>query len=155
MKNNINILKDIDSSVFLNKIKIYLGNNLSNQLITSLSNMLAIDYVNRLKQEPKMDEYAMECVDRLTTHLNHKVFTDEGFSIFEPMTSSVTNQNVVETFMQNAMSSDEFLNSDSAEKLQETLREDGFYVMYPPLGGGRRRTRRRRAKKPTKRRRRS
>ena len=77
MRNNINILKDIDSSVFLNKIKIYLGNNLSNQLITSLSNMLAIDYVNRLKQEPKMDEYAMECVDRLTTHLNHKVFTDE------------------------------------------------------------------------------
>jgi hypothetical protein len=84
-----------------------------------------------------------------------RFFTDEGFSIFEPMTSSVTKLKVIETFMQNAMTSIEFLYSDNPEEVQETLREDGFYVMYPPLGGGRRRTRRRRAKKPTKRRRRS
>ena len=97
MKNNINILKDIDSSVFLNKIKIYLGNNLSNQLITSLSNMLAIDYVNRLKQEPKMDEYAMECVDRLKTHLNHKVFTDEGFSgVMTLFAIAITKEKIVD-----------------------------------------------------------
>ena len=80
MKNNINILKGIDNSVFLNKINSYLGNNLNNYLITSLSNMLAIDYVNRLKQEPKIDEYAMKCVDRLKSHLKHMIVTEEDFS---------------------------------------------------------------------------
>ena len=82
-----------------------------------------------------------------------KFFIDEGFSIFKPMTSIVTKLNVVDTFMKNAMSSDEFLSSDTPEDLEQTLNEDGFYVMYPPLGGGRRRTRKRRAKKLTKRRR--
>ncbi|MFK7968548.1 MAG: RP853 family protein [Rickettsiaceae bacterium] len=61
-------------------MKVYLDTNLSNQLITSLSNMLAIDYVNRLKEKPKIDEYAVKCVDKLKNHLNHKVFTEEGFS---------------------------------------------------------------------------
>ncbi len=80
MKNNIDPLKDIDNSAFLNKIKSYLGNNLNNYLITSLANMLAIDYAHRLKQEPQIDEYVQKCVDRLKNHLKHMIVTDESFS---------------------------------------------------------------------------
>lgn len=80
MKNNIDILKNIDNSAFLSKIKSHLGNNLNNYLITSLSNMLAIDYVNRLKKEPQIDEYAEKCVERLKKHLKHMVVTDESFA---------------------------------------------------------------------------
>ena len=80
MKNNINILKDIDNFAFFNKIESYLGNNLNNYLITALSNMLAIDYVNRLCREPQIDEYAMKCVDRLKSHLKHMVVIEEDFS---------------------------------------------------------------------------
>ena len=80
MKNNIDILKDIDNSAFLNKIKSHLSSNLSNYLSTSLANMLAIDYVNRLKKEPTLDEYAEKCADRLKKHLNHRVVTDETFA---------------------------------------------------------------------------
>jgi hypothetical protein len=80
MKNNIDILKNIDNSAFLSKIKSHLGNNLNNYLITSLSNMLAIDYVNRLKKEPKIEEYVQKCVERLKKHLKHMVVTDESFA---------------------------------------------------------------------------
>ena len=80
MKNNIDILKNIDNSAFLSKIKSHLGNNLNNYLITSLSNMLAIDYVNRLKKEPQIDEYAEKCVERLKKHLKHMVVIDESFA---------------------------------------------------------------------------
>ena len=80
MKNNIDLLNDIDNSAFLSRIKSYLSNNLNNYLITSLANMLTIDYVNRLKKEPPLDEYAQKCVDRLKKHLKHIVVTDESFS---------------------------------------------------------------------------
>lgn len=80
MKNNIDILKDIDNSTFLNKIKSHLSSNLSNYFSTSLANMLAIDYVNRLKKEPTLDEYAEKCADRLKKHLKHRVVTDETFA---------------------------------------------------------------------------
>jgi len=83
MKNNTNItniLKDIDNSAFLNKLKFNLENNLTYQLIESLSNILAIDYFHRLKQEPTIDSYSKKCVDRLVNHLKHMIFTEEGFS---------------------------------------------------------------------------
>ncbi len=80
MKNNIKFLKNIDNTPFLNKIKLHLENNLNNYLISSLSNVLTIDYVNRLRAEPQIDKYAMKCVERLKNHLNHMVVTDESFS---------------------------------------------------------------------------
>ena len=80
MKNDINILKDINRSVFHKQIKIYLSNNLSDYLISSLSNMLAIDYVNRLKQQPQINEYVIKCVNRLKSHLKHLIILDEDFS---------------------------------------------------------------------------
>lgn len=80
MKNNINFLKNIDNTPFLNKIKLHLENNLNNYLISSLSNVLTIDYVNRLRAEPQIDKYAMKCVERLKNHLKHMVVTDESFS---------------------------------------------------------------------------
>ena len=75
---------------------------------------------------------------------------EEGFSIFGALKSPATKGNVLQTFMENAMSSNEFLFSRTIDTLVKRLEREGFYVVYPPPGGGRRR----RNKKTLRRRRR-
>jgi hypothetical protein len=80
MKNNIVQHIEAESSAFKEYFLEYLASNLSNKLCESISNLLALDYSNRLKSEPDLKEYINLCTLRLKKHLVQKVVTDESFS---------------------------------------------------------------------------
>ncbi|GAB4167252.1 MAG: RP853 family protein [Rickettsiaceae bacterium] len=69
-----------DPTPFISYFDKYLSNNLSDKLRLSIANLLAIDYANRLKSQPKIDEYVNLCTIKLKKHLGYKVVVDEGFS---------------------------------------------------------------------------
>ncbi len=80
MKNNIKLPDNVNPAPFLQSMEINLINNLSRYLINSLSNMLAIDYANRIKHKYEIDDYVEKCTTRLKKHLGHKIVMDEDFS---------------------------------------------------------------------------
>ncbi len=71
----------VDPLPFINEITEHLGNNLNGNVSKSISNLLAIDYANRLNSEPDITEYVELCVSRLKKHIGKEVVIEDGFSI--------------------------------------------------------------------------
>lgn len=67
-------------SVFLSHIINYLENNLDKKSCISISNLLTIDYINRLKAKPPLSHYIATCINRLKKHLKDKIILDNNFS---------------------------------------------------------------------------
>lgn len=80
MKNNLILPEGVDPKPFIDLFQDYLSNNLPSQLITSISNLLAIDYRLRVKSSIAISEYVMICCDRLRRHLGYRVILEEDFS---------------------------------------------------------------------------
>ena len=68
MKNNIIIPISANPKIFMRELENNLTSNLTDGLIKGLSNMLAIDYVNRVKDIMAIDEYSIICASRLKKH---------------------------------------------------------------------------------------
>jgi hypothetical protein len=80
MRNNIIQHVEADSAAFKEYFLEYLAPNLSKKLCNSISNLLALDYANRLKSKPELPDYINLCTLRLKKHLSQKIITDESFS---------------------------------------------------------------------------
>ena len=80
MKNNIILPPGANPEAFQEYFLDFLGNNLSESLCRSISNLLAIDYSGRLESAPELKEYINICALRIKKHLGLKVVTDESFS---------------------------------------------------------------------------
>ncbi len=80
MKNNLILPEGVDPRPFIDLFQDYLSNNLPSQLITSVSNLLAIDYRLRVKASIAISEYVVICCDRLRKHLGYRVILEEDFS---------------------------------------------------------------------------
>lgn len=80
MKNNLILPEGVDPKPFIDLFQDYLSNNLPLQLITSISNLLAIDYRLRVKASIAISEYVVICCDRLRKHLGYRVILEEDFS---------------------------------------------------------------------------
>lgn len=75
------VLNDVNRIAFITEIRKHLGNNLNGYIMESLANMLAIDYVGRLKKNPPLEPYVQSCIRKLKDHLQRKVILEEEFSV--------------------------------------------------------------------------
>jgi hypothetical protein len=80
MKNKLTLSTTGNSKPFLQEITYHLSTNLTEKLIKTLSNILALDYANRLKSEPPVEVYIPLCIRRLQNYLGYKIITDEDFA---------------------------------------------------------------------------
>ena len=80
MNNEYILPADADPQPFIEKFSQELDTNLSDKIIKTLSNILALDYASRLKKEIEITEHVNRCVARITEYIGHKVITDESFS---------------------------------------------------------------------------
>lgn len=80
MKNRLALSTQKSIKSFQQELSIQLSGNLSEKLINNLSNILALDYANRLKSAPSLKKYLLLCIDRLQNYLGHKVITNEDFA---------------------------------------------------------------------------
>ena len=80
MKNNIAIQVGANSEPFYQQITEHFDNNISSNLCQSLANLLSLDYANRLRSEPPLNEYICTCLKRLKQHLGAQVILDNNFS---------------------------------------------------------------------------
>lgn len=81
MKNDIVLPPGVDPMPFFHQMTEHLSNNLDKKLCNSVSNLLAIDYANRLESKPSLEEYINICIKRLKKHLGMQVVLDNNFSI--------------------------------------------------------------------------
>jgi len=81
MSKQMDLPEGVDPLPFINKIKDHLGNNLNEVICKSVSNLLALDYANRLKSEPDINEYIELCITRLKNHVGKHVILDNSFSV--------------------------------------------------------------------------
>jgi hypothetical protein len=122
MKNNDIIFSELNSSLFNSEITYYLSNNIGKHLIMLLSNLLTIDYENRLKGEPEIKEYSHLCVTRLKKHLGHQVILDEKFS------SAMTLFTIAITAQQDSGGDEELIN-----QTREAVAESIISSHYPEI----------------------
>ena len=80
MQRNITLPPGANPEAFQEYFLDFLGNNLSESLCSSISNLLAIDYSGRLESAPELKEYINICALRIKKYLGLKVVTDESFS---------------------------------------------------------------------------
>ena len=78
IKNKMQMQK-IAQIIYLN-FKKTLDNNLSDKLILSISNLITLDYIHRLKEQNDISQYSIACINRLKNHLGYKVLMLEDFS---------------------------------------------------------------------------
>ncbi|RTK92787.1 MAG: hypothetical protein EKK61_02685 [Rickettsiales bacterium] len=57
-----------------------LDNNLSLKLILSISNLISLDYIHRLKEQGEIHQHAEICSSRVKKHLGYQVIMQEDFS---------------------------------------------------------------------------
>ena len=81
MKDDIVLPRGVDPMPFFHQMTEYLSNNLDKKLCNSVSNLLAIDYANRLESKTSLEEYINICIKRLKKHLGLQVVLDNNFSI--------------------------------------------------------------------------
>jgi len=81
MSKAMELPEGVDPLPFINEITEHLGNNLNANVSKSVSNLLAIDYANRLNSDPDITEYVELCISRLKKHIGKEVVLDDGFSI--------------------------------------------------------------------------
>jgi hypothetical protein len=74
------ILNNIDVTIFQNRVTDALINNIAKHTCLALANILAIDYVIRLNSTPEATIYINKPIRRLQNFLNQKVITDDSFS---------------------------------------------------------------------------
>lgn len=73
------ILKD-RATIFYNNFLKNLNSNLNDRLILSVSNLVSIDYIHRLKEQININEYINLCIARIKTYLGYKVITEKDFN---------------------------------------------------------------------------
>lgn len=57
-----------------------LEDNLNNKLILSITNLISLDYIYRLKSRIDVHQYSQTCSKRIKNHLGYKVVLEEDFS---------------------------------------------------------------------------
>ncbi|HJD55571.1 MAG TPA: RP853 family protein [Rickettsia endosymbiont of Pyrocoelia pectoralis] len=78
---NMIILDNIDTNLFKKEIKNNFINNLTKITLSTLANMLAIDYVARLGSKPEAKKYIQTCVLKLKNYLGLRFINDDDFSV--------------------------------------------------------------------------
>lgn len=73
-------LNELNPQIFLLPLENMLSNNLPKKSITTLANMLALDYYNRLNSSLEIKNYAMKCAHKLKNYLKNKIIINESFS---------------------------------------------------------------------------
>ncbi|MGX6960737.1 MAG: RP853 family protein [Rickettsia endosymbiont of Pentastiridius leporinus] len=79
--NNMIVLDNIDTTLFKKDINNNFINNLTKITLSTLANILAIDYVVRLNSKPEAKEYIQTCVLKLKNYLGLRVINDDDFSV--------------------------------------------------------------------------
>lgn len=110
--------------IFLDQIVDRLSNNIDYTLSKSLSNLLAIDYANRLKSEPLIHDYVNICVTRLKNHLEDIVILNNNFSeAMTLFTVAITPENDSES-KRKEQSIDALINATISELFEDLSSEE-------------------------------
>lgn len=125
-KSKITLPDNVDPKPFYNHFFKKFDGKMSQYLYMSSANLLAIDYAGRLNSEPDLQEYMVECSDRVQGFLENKPLLKDSFDfVMQIFTIAITKEKKLDEG-NDRVQNQEFLQEQNQDLFFKTFIDNNF-----------------------------